>query len=130
MLVKSSDILRRCVVILGVLVLYLDLPAAGDKRNKVTVSGGVYLVDQNTLTIMVDTRNGGRRLVIWNQDTKFKYGRGGKASSSWQQVKEAQYISCLGTLDEKLRLVADECVHREPGQSKASMPPIIATQSR
>ena len=78
------------------------------------VQGKVFLIDKNSSIIMVDTRIGARRLVVYSPDTKFRYGRRDKGQESTiDQVQETQYISCIGTSDDGARLVAKECVHRE-----------------
>jgi hypothetical protein len=88
---------------------------ANDKAPSVAnIQGKVFMIDTNSSTIMVDTKSGPRRLVVYSPDTKFNNGRGGKGKeSSFDQVKEADYISCTGTFDDRARLVAKECLHRE-----------------
>ena len=72
------------------------------------------MTDKDASTITVELRGGLRRLVVYSADTKFKYGRSSKGKdSSLEQVHETNYISCAGTYDQKMRLVAKECVHRE-----------------
>ena len=79
-----------------------------------SVQGRVHMIDKETSTITVDTKDGKRRLVVYNGDTKVKYGHSNKGKdSSWDQVKETNDISCAGAMDEKMRLIAKECVHRD-----------------
>jgi hypothetical protein len=88
--------------------------ASNDKPVKPAIlQGKVQMIDPESSTITVDTKNGTRRLVVYGPDTKLKYGRSKGRDSSWDQVHEANYISCSGTWDEKERLHASECVHRE-----------------
>jgi hypothetical protein len=98
-------------------VLYFVLSfnvAAKDKDPKVIVQGTVFLIDKDSSLIMVDTKTGVRRLVIYSPGTKFRYGRSDKGQeSSILQVEEFQYISCSGKADDHARFVANECVHRK-----------------
>ena len=78
------------------------------------VHGKVFLIDKDSSIIMVDTITGARRVVVYSPNTKFSYGRTNRGKESTiDQVQETQYISCIGTSDERARLVAKECVHRE-----------------
>jgi len=88
---------------------------AKDKApNTTKLRGKVFMIDKDSSTIMVDTNSGARRLVVYSPDTKFKYGGSGKGKeSSLDEVKETHYISCTGTSDDRARLVAKQCVHRE-----------------
>ena len=100
------------------LTALLALTAAGgasDKPPKLTnLQGKIHLIDKDNSTITVDTKNGSRRLIVYRPETKIRYGHSSKGKeSSWEQVHETNYISCAGTYDEKMRLVASECVHRE-----------------
>jgi hypothetical protein len=86
---------------------------AKDNHTDTAVQGAVFLVDKDTSMIMVDTRTGARRLVIYSADTKFKYGRSDKGpESSIGEVQKTQYISCRGQSDGGARFIAKECVHR------------------
>ena len=113
MRIRSSDNLGLRGAVL--LALVLGLLVAKDKSPKMTnVQGKVFMIEKDSSTIMVDTKSGDRRLVVYSPDTKFKYGRSSKGKeSSSEQVKAADYISCTGTSDNRARLVAKECVHRE-----------------
>jgi len=97
-------------------LLYLMLSlnvTAKDKGPNTIVQGAVFLIDQDTSTIMVDMRTGDRRVVVYGPDTKFRLGRGDKAQeSAIGEVQKTQYISCRGQLDAGARLVAKDCVHR------------------
>ena len=102
---------------LTTVVLYLVLGPnviAKDKDPNMIIQGKVFLIDKDSSIIMVDTKAGVRRLVVYSPDTKFRYGRSDKGlESSVLQVKEFQYISCSGKSDDGARLIAKECVHRE-----------------
>lgn len=102
-------------VLAALLTLVLILAAmAKDNPVTVAVQGRVFLIDQSTSTIMVDTKTDGRRLVVYGANTRFEYGRSGKArESSVSQIKETDYISCSGALDDRERLIATKCLHRE-----------------
>ena len=101
------------VAIALTLALILGVTAK-DKPATVAVQGRVFLIDQSTSALMVDTKTQGRRLVLYSVNTKFEYGRSGKArESSVDQIKETDYISCTGTLDDRERLIATHCLHRE-----------------
>jgi len=104
-----------CLAVLFGLVVTLHMAAKDkDTTKMMNVQGRVHMVDKDSSTITVDTKDGRRRLVVYGPDTKFKYGHSTKGKdSSWDQVKENNYISCAGSYDEKTRLVAKECVHRD-----------------
>jgi len=102
----SSSITLRLGVLLSV-VLILNVVAKDKAPNIINVQGKVFMIDKDSSTIMVDTKSGARRLVVYSPDTKFKYGRSGKGKeSSLDQVKETHHISCTGTSDDRARLVA------------------------
>jgi hypothetical protein len=114
MWISSSNTLGLCVALLLSSVLGLNMAAKDKTPSLINVKGTVFLIDKDSSTIMVDTKNGVRCLVVYSPDTKFKYGHSGKGKdSSWDQVKETNYISCAGRSDDKARLMAEECVHRE-----------------
>ena len=109
-----SSTLGLGVAVLLSPVLSLSVAAKDKAPDMMNVQGKVFLIDKDSSTIMVDTKSGARRLVVYSQDTKFKYGRSVKGKeSSLDEVKETQYISCTGTSDDRGRLVAKQCVHRE-----------------
>jgi hypothetical protein len=94
------------------LVVSLNVNAKEKAPSRI-VQGTVYLIDKDSSTIMVDTKTGLRRLVVYSSETKFRYGRNDKGQeSSIGQVKESQYISCRGEADVGARFVAKECVHQ------------------
>jgi hypothetical protein len=114
MRISSTNSLGLGVAVLLCLVLSLSMVAKDRAPKTINIQGKVFLIDKDSSTIMVDTKSGARRLVVYRPDTKFKYGRSGKGKeSSWDEVKEMQYISCTGTSDDRARLVAKECLHRE-----------------
>lgn len=102
------------VTVTALLCLVLGLGAVAKEKtpNRVAVQGKVFLIDKANSTIMVDTKNGARRLVTYGTNTRFENGRK-NAESAPDQVKETDYISCTGTLDDRERLVARECAYRE-----------------
>ena|ERR1017187_2980445 len=114
MRISSSTSLGLVIALLLSLALSLNVVAKDKAPNMINVQGKVFMIDKDSSTIMVDTKSGARRLVVYSPDTKFKYGSSGKGKeSSWDQIREAHYISCTGTSDDRARLVAKECVHRE-----------------
>jgi len=114
MRISSSNTLGLGGAVLLSLLLILNVAAKDKAPNTVNVEGKVFMIDKDSSTIMVDTKNGSRRLVVCGPATAFKYGRGGKGKeSSLVQIQETEYISCTGTLDDRGRLAAKECVHRE-----------------
>jgi hypothetical protein len=114
MRISSPNCLGFRVAVLLSLLLSLSMVAKDRAPKTINIQGKVFMIDKDSSTIMVDTKSGVRRLVVYSPDTKFKYGRSGKGKeSSLDEVKETQYISCTGTSDDKARLVAKECLHRE-----------------
>jgi len=113
MRISSFNTVGFGVAVLLSLVLTLNV-VAKDKAPNMSVQGKVFMIDRDSSTIMVDAKSGARRLVVYSPDTKFKYGRSGKGKeSSVDQILKTQYISCIGASDDRARLVAKECVHRE-----------------
>ena len=112
MRINSSNAFGWWAMVLLYLVLTLNM-IAKDKDSNIIVQGTVFLIDKDSSIIMVDTRTGVRRLVVYSLDTKFRYGRSDKGQeSAINQVQETQFISCSGKSDDGARLVAKECVHR------------------
>lgn len=102
------------VRVLLYVVLSLGAIAKDKSQSPDAVQGRVFLIDKPSSTIMVDTKSGARRLVAYGPNTRFEYGRVRKGiESSVDQVKETDYISCIGALDDRERLVAKECTYRE-----------------
>ena len=85
---------------------------AGEKAN---VQGTVQNMSKDTSTITVRTGTGQvTRQVIYDAKTKFLYGHSdNNKPGAVAQVKESNYISCVGTYNEKSQLMATECVYRE-----------------
>jgi hypothetical protein len=111
--INASNAVGWWAAVLLPLVLNLNV-LAKDKEQNIIVQGTVFLIDKDSSTIMVDTKFGNRRLVVYSPGTKFWYGRNDKGKeSSILRVQEFQYISCNGKSDDSARLVAKECVHRE-----------------
>jgi len=114
MRISSSNTLGLGVAVLLSLVLSLNVVAKDKAPNMINVQGKVFMIDKDSSTIMVDAKSGARRLVVYSPDTKFKNGRSGKGKeSTLDQLRETHYISCTGTSDNRGRLLAKECVHRE-----------------
>jgi hypothetical protein len=114
MLIDPSDILVLCITVVLSMALSQNVAAKDKTPSMTSVQGKVFMIDKDSSTIMVDTKNGVRRLIVYSPETKFKYGHNGKGKdSSWGQLEETHYISCVGRSDEKMRLLATECVHRE-----------------
>ena len=107
--------IRFVTIMVVSLVLLFALAAKDNNMGKPSnLQGRVHMIDKDTSTITVDTKQGKRRLVVYSPDTKFRYGHSNKGKeSTWDQVKETNYISCSGAYDDKMRLMAKECVHRE-----------------
>ncbi len=116
MRINSSNALGWWAMVQAMVLLYLVLSLnviAKDKAPNIIVQGTVFLIDKDSSIIMVDTRTGARRLVVYSLDTKFRYGRSDKGKeSAISQVQETQFISCIGKSDDGARFVAKECVHR------------------
>jgi hypothetical protein len=85
---------------------------AGEKAN---VQGTVQNMSKDTSTITVRTGTGQvTRQVMYDAKTKFLYGHSdNNKPGAVAQVKESNYISCVGTYNEKSQLMATECVYRE-----------------
>ena len=94
MRINSSNGLGWWATVLLYLVLSLNV-IAKDKDPNMIVQGTVFLIDKDSSTIMVDTRTGVRRVVLYSPDTKFRYGRSDKGQESTiGEVQKTQYISC------------------------------------
>ena len=110
--INASNAFGRWVIGLLFLAPVVD-SAAKDKSAGTIVQGTVFLVDKAGSVIMVDTKSGARRQVVYRDDTKFRYGKDNKGQdSAIDQVQEHQYISCRGAPDRD-RFIATECSHRE-----------------
>lgn len=114
MRISCTQSLGLGVAVLVSLVLTLSLLAKDKAPNTTKLQGRVFMIDKDSSTIMVDTKSGARRLVVYSPDTKFEYAsRGRGKESSLNEVKGTQYISCTGTFDDRGRLLAEQCVQRE-----------------
>ena|SRR5215470_8568581 len=84
----------------------------GEKAN---VQGTVQNMSKDTSTITVRVGTGQvTRQVIYDAKTKFLYGHSdNNKPGAVAQVKEQNYISCVGTFNDKSQLMATECVYRE-----------------
>jgi hypothetical protein len=52
--------------------------AKGKAPKTINIQGKVFIIDKDSSTIIVDTKSGAGRLVVYSSDTKFRYGRRGK----------------------------------------------------
>ena len=82
---------------------------------KANVQGTVQNMSKDTSTITVRVGTGQvTRQVIYDAKTKFLYGHSdNNKPGAVAQVKEQNYISCVGTYNDKSQLMATECVYRE-----------------
>ncbi len=89
-----------------------DKKGAAEKAN---VQGTVQNMSKDTSTITVRTGTGQvTRQVIYDAKTKFLYGHSdNNKPGAVAQVKESNYISCVGAFNDKSQLMATECVYRE-----------------
>ena len=89
-----------------------DKKGAAEKAN---VQGTVQNMSKETSTITVRTGTGQvTRQVMYDAKTKFLYGHSdNNKPGAVAQVKEQNYISCVGTFNDKSQLMATECVYRE-----------------
>jgi hypothetical protein len=85
---------------------------AGEKAN---VQGTIQNMSKDTSTITVRTGTGQvTRQVVYDAKTKFLFGHSdNNKPGAVAQVKESNYISCVGTYNDKSQLMATECVYRE-----------------
>ena len=88
---------------------------AEKKGEKANVQGTVQNMSKESSTITVRTGTGQvTRQVIYDAKTKFLYGHSdNNKPGAVAQVKEQNYISCVGTYNDKSQLMATECVYRE-----------------
>jgi hypothetical protein len=77
-------------------------PTAKAKSKENRLSGTVHMIDKNSSTITLRKGNVSRQ-VVYGGDTKFTLHN---KPSSLDEVKEGRRLICLGTFDEKTRLVA------------------------
>ena len=89
-----------------------DKKGAAEKAN---VQGTVQNMSKDTSTITVRTGTGQvTRQVMYDAKTKFLYGHSdNNKPGTVAQVKESNYISCVGAFNDKSQLMATECVYRE-----------------
>ena len=95
-----------------------DKAAPADKKGaaeKANVQGTVQNMSKDTSTITVRTGTGQvTRQVVYDAKTKFLFGHSdNNKPGAVAQVKESNYISCVGAFNEKSQLMASECVYRE-----------------
>ena len=113
MRMRFASLVGFCLAVLIGFVLASSLEAQ-DKAAKVSnIQGSVQMVanDVSTITVLVGSV---ARKVVYNAATKFVYGHSDKNKpGALGQVKQGYYISCAGTFDDKVQLMAKECVYRE-----------------
>ena len=85
------------------------------KGEKANVQGTVQNMSKDTSTITVRTGTGQvTRQVMYDAKTKFLYGHSdNNKPGAVAQVKESNYISCVGAYNDKSQLMATECVYWE-----------------
>jgi len=87
---------------------------APGKTEKANIQGTVQNISKDTSTITVRTTGTVTRQVVYSPNTKFLYGHSNdNKPGSVAQVKDSNFISCVGTFDPKNQLMASECVYRE-----------------
>jgi len=87
---------------------------ADKKAERANIQGTIQNMSKETSTITVRTTGTVTRMVVYNPNTKFLYGHSdNNKPGSLAQVKVSNYISCVGTFDDKSQLMASECVYRE-----------------
>jgi len=87
-----------------------------DKKapERANIQGTITNMSKDTSTITVRTTGTVTRMVVYNPNTKFLYGHSdNNKPGSLAQVKMNNYISCVGTFDDKSQLMASECIYRE-----------------
>ena len=120
MRMRFDSLVGFCLAVLIGFVLASSLEAQ-DKAAKAqkaepklsNIQGSVQMVanDVSTITVLVGSV---ARKVVYNAATKFVYGHSDKNKpGALGQVKQGYYISCAGTFDDKVQLMAKECVYRE-----------------
>ncbi len=119
MRVRLAGFLGLCVAVLFGVVLGSSAvaqdkaPKAKAKAKAENVQGRVTAIRKATSTITVDT-GPIPRMVMYSADTKFLYGHSNdNKPGSLDKVQENYYISCSGTMDAKVQLMATECIYRE-----------------
>ena len=91
----------------------------GEKKGaaeKANVQGTVQNIgkDTSTITVRVGTSAGATRQVVYDAKTKFMYGHSdNNKPGNVAQLKESNFVSCVGTFNAKSQLMATECVYRE-----------------
>jgi hypothetical protein len=102
-----------CAILLG-----LVLASHGVAKDKDTkpqnLQGKVQMMNPDNSTITVEQKGGVRRQVLYSADTKFLLGHSKNAKvGALDQVREGSFISCNGAFNDKVQLVAKECVYRD-----------------
>ena len=87
---------------------------AQGKAKLASIRGTVLDLSKDKSTIIVRSSYSVARQVVVDSKTKFRRAHGTENEpGAVSQVKTSNYISCLGTFNNKSQLVAAECVYRE-----------------
>src|SRR5215813_14139317 len=88
--------------------------ARKDHPEIANIQGTVQNLSKDMSTIVVNVGKNVTRPIIYSPTTKFLYGHSdNNKPGTVAQVKENNYISCVGTFNDKSQLMATECVYRE-----------------
>ena len=114
MTIRSSDLPGLCfAALLGILLAFAGVAKEKDPKLQ-NLQGKVQMMNPDNSTITVEQKGGVRRQVLYSADTKFSTGHSrGRKPGALDQVKEGSYISCSGAFNDRVQLVAKECVYRE-----------------
>jgi hypothetical protein len=115
MRVRLAGFLGLFVAVLISLVLGSSAVAQDKAKAKAdNVQGRVTAIRKATSTITVVDTGTIPRMVVYNANTKFLYGHSNdNKPGSLDKVQENYYISCSGSMDAKVGLMATECIYRE-----------------
>ena len=92
--------------------LTFGLGAQEKKEKTINYQGTVGTINKTSSMIMIKTGSTTRN-AMYSASTKFLYGHSkDNKPGSLDQVKEGNYISCVGTVEQS-HLMAQECVYRE-----------------
>ena len=88
---------------------------AKDKDPKAqNLQGKVQMMNPDNSTVTVEQKGGVRRQVLYSGETKFLLGHSKNAKpGGLDGIREGSYISCNGAFNDRVQLVAKECVYRD-----------------
>ena len=114
MTTRSSNLPGLCfAALVGMLLAFAGVAKEKDPKIQ-NLQGKVQMMNPDNSTITVEQKGGVRRQVLYGTDTKFSIGHSrSRKPGALDQVKEGHYISCTGAYNDKVQLVAKECVYRE-----------------